>query len=131
MVLYDVVREIGKRESAGSRAEFYKELERLAFDQIPQLAIFNTLQEMSPESIGLKKKDLRDKSSQEISKLTSHKISELISSLSDFDEEKWQVTFIAHVEKMQFLVFKMNGAKTGHPKATAKNCLLPFIKNIS
>jgi hypothetical protein len=96
--LYDVVKEVSIKNSPSNRGEFNKEIKELAFSQIEEIAIYQTLQLLCPEIISVAKKEIKNKRLNEISKLVSNKIENLKESLRTFKMADFEAKFVETFE---------------------------------
>lgn len=96
--LYDVIKELNPKDFPTNRGEFNKVIKELAYTQIDQIAFYEVLEQMSPTIVSVTKKEIKDKSLTDISKIVSAKISSLKSELNGFKDLDWESSFVQAVE---------------------------------
>lgn len=91
--LYDVVKESHTKEFPSNRGEFNKEIKELAFSQIENTTIYQTIESLSPEIISASRKETKGKNVDEVVELISNKIEKLKKKLDTFNQNDFQLKF--------------------------------------
>jgi len=95
--LYDELNELGVN-SLGSRGEFEKNIKKLALQQLVEVVARNIYNCESPDSTGLRTKDVEGKSFSEIANALSNRLDKLKSDLQSYNKSTWTSSFVVKCE---------------------------------
>jgi len=92
--LFDELLELGVPD-LGSRGEFEKKIKEIAMQQLNEVVAREIYTQESPESAGLRSKDVEGKDFDQIAPILSGRLSALRSEVENHDDSTWQSNFIA------------------------------------
>ncbi len=96
--LYDELSELSAPD-IGSRGTFENKLKDIALQQLNEVVAKEVYAENSPESAGLRSKDIEGKAFSEMAEILSGRLGTLKSEIQEFDNSKWKRDFISECKK--------------------------------